>query len=236
VLLLFAFSGWEAVASLGAEFKRPERDIPRSVILSVAIITVLYLAIAAATIGARVYGSPAIDSISVALLLSGGLGVGAALIAAAIAVIVCIGTINAFIAGVARLGYALARDHAAPDWLATLDRRGTPIAGVLLIGLFAEGGLLVSWLIGLDANFWLALPNTLVLLTYILGMAAGARLLTGRTRLLALLSLLLCLLALPFTGVSLWLALLIALAALAYRWARLRMERARARRTEQGAT
>ncbi len=229
VLLLFAFSGWEAVASLGAEFKRPERDIPRSVILSVAIITLLYLAVAAATIGAREYGGPTKDSVSVALLLSGGLGGalrgGAQVIAATVAVIVCIGTINAFIAGVARLGYALAHDDAAPGWLATLDHRGTPVAGVLLIGLFAEGGLLLSWLLGLDAAFWLALPNTLVLLTYIAGMAAGARLLSGRWRMLALLSLLLCLAALPFTGASLWLALLIALVALAYRWGRRRRAR-----------
>ncbi len=226
VLLLFAFSGWEAVASLGAEFKRHERDIPRSVVLSVAIITLLYLAVAAATIGAREYGGPAIDSVSVALLLSGGLGGaisgGAQVIAATVAVVVCVGTINAFIAGVARLGYALALERAAPDWLAVLDVRGTPIAGVLLIGLVAEGGLALSWLVGLDAAFWLALPNTLVLLTYIAGMAAGARLLRGRWRALALLSLLLCLAALPFTGASLWLAALIALLALGYRWVRLR--------------
>lgn len=220
VLLLFAFSGWEAVASLGAEFRHPERDIPRSVIISVAIITLLYLAVAAATIGAREYGGPSKDSVSVALLLSGGLGIGASILAAIVAVIVCVGTINAFIAGLARLGYALARDASAPGWLARLDSRGTPVAGVWLIGLFAEGGLLVSWLAGLDANFWLALPNTLVLLTYILGMAAGARLLAGRGRLLAWVSLLLCLAALPFTGVSLGPALLIALAALAYRWVR----------------
>ncbi|HEX8733415.1 MAG TPA: amino acid permease [Ktedonobacterales bacterium] len=228
VLLLFAFSGWEVVASLGAEFKHPQRDIPRSVMLSVAIITVLYLAVAAAIIGAREYGSPARDSVSVALLLSGGLGVGAALVAAVIAVIVCVGTINAFIAGAARLAYALARDGAAPGWLATLDTRGTPLAGVLLIGGFAEVGLLVSWLLRLDAGFLLALPNTLVLLTYILGMAAGVWLLPGRARWLALLSLALCLAALPFAGVSLWPALLIALIALAYRWARRRLARSAA--------
>lgn len=222
VLLLFAFSGWEAVASLGAEFKHPERDIPRAVILSVIIITLLYLAVAAATIGAREYGSPAKDSVSVALLLAGGLGVGAEILAAIVAVIVCVGTINAFVAGLARLGYALALDRSAPGWLATLDSRGTPVAGVLLVGFFAEGGLALSWLIGLDANFWLALPNTLVLLTYILGMAAGARLLSGGARWLALVSLALCLVALPFTGVSLGLALLIALVALAYRWLRSR--------------
>ncbi len=222
VLLLFAFSGWEAVASLGAEFKHPERDIPRAVILSVIIITVLYLAVAAATIGAREYGSPAKDSVSVGLLLAGGLGVGAEILAAIVAVIVCVGTINAFVAGLARLGYALALDRSAPGWLGALDSRGTPVIGVLLIGAFAEGGLFLSWLIGLDANFWLALPNTLVLLTYILGMAAGARLLTGGARWLAVLSLALCLVALPFTGASLGLALLIAIAALAYRWLRSR--------------
>ena len=53
-------------------------------------------------------------------------------------------------------------------------------------------------------------------------MAAGARLLSGGARWLAALSLLLCLAALPFTGASLWLASLIALAALAYRWWRSR--------------
>lgn len=222
VLLVFAFSGWEAVASLGAEFKRPERDIPRAAMLSVVIVSLLYLAVAAATIGAHEYGSPAVDSASVALLLGSGLGIGAEAIAATIAVIVCVGTINAYIAGLARLGYALARDRAAPGFLSTLDLRGTPVVGVLLVGLVAALGLAATWIFNIDLNLWLALPNTLLLLTYILGMAAGARLLRGRWRALAVTSLLMCLVALPFTGLSLWLALLIALAALAYRWLRLR--------------
>ncbi|HEY7983782.1 MAG TPA: amino acid permease, partial [Ktedonobacterales bacterium] len=226
VLLFFAFSGWEAIAPLAAEFRRPQRDIPRATIWGVALVTALYLAVAAATIGAREYGSPAVDSVSVARLLGDGLGdglgAGAGAIAAVIAVIVCLGTINAFIAGASRLAYALARDRAAPDWLGGLDARGTPTPAVWLIGLFAGAGLVLTYFTGLSLDFWLALPNTLVLLTYILGMAAAARLLNGVARLLAIVTLLMCLVALPFTGLALGPALLIALVAMCYRWARLR--------------
>lgn len=222
VLLFFAFSGWEAIAPLAAEFRRPQRDIPRATIWAVALVTALYLAVAAATIGARMYGSPGVDSVSVALLLGGGLGAGAGVIAAVIAVIVCLGTINAFIAGAARLAYGLARERAAPGWLGLLDARGTPTVGVWLIGLFAGGGLMLTYFTYLSLDFWLALPNTLVLLTYILGMAAGVWLLRGAGRLLAFVTLLMCLVALPFAGIALGPALLIALAAVGYRWARLR--------------
>ncbi len=222
VLLFFAFSGWEAIAPLAAEFRNPQRDIPRATIWGVALVTALYLAVAAATIGARMYGSPAVDGVSVALLLGGGLGAGASATAAVVAVIVCVGTINAFIAGAARLAYGLARERAAPDWLAALDRRGTPTGGVWLIGAFAGARLILTYFAHLSLDFWLALPNTLVLLTYILGMAAGARLLSGAGRALSIATLLMCLAALPFTGIALGPALLIALAAVGYRWARLR--------------
>jgi amino acid efflux transporter len=226
VLLFFAFSGWEAIAPLAAEFRRPQRDIPRATAWAVTLVSVLYLAVAAATIGAGVYGSPGVDHVSVALLLSGGfsggLGAGASAIAAVIAVIVCVGTINAFVAGAARLAYSLAHERAAPGWLGALDARGTPTPGVWLIGLFAGGGIILSYFTNLSLDFWLALPNTLVLLTYILGMAAGVRLLRGAGQLLAGITLLMCLVALPFTGLALAPALLIALVAMAYRWTRLR--------------
>lgn len=226
VLLFFAFSGWEAIAPLAAEFRRPKRDIPRATVWAVVIVSALYLAVAAATIGARVYGSPGVDSVSVALLLSGGLpgwlGAGAGGVAAVIAVIVCVGTINAFIAGAARLAYSLALERAAPGWLGALDRRGTPARGVWLIGAFAAGGIVLTWLTNLSLTFWLALPNTLVLLTYIVGMAAGVRLLRGAGRALALATLLMCLVALPFTGLAIGPALGIGVVAAIYYWARRR--------------
>lgn len=235
VLLFFAFSGWEAIAPLAAEFRHPRRDIPRATVWGVALVTALYLAVAAATIGAHEYGSPQVDSISVARLLGDGLGGGADAIAAVVAIILCLGTINAFIAGAARLAYALARESAAPAWLGALDTHGTPFAGVWLIGVIAGGGLILTYFTHLSLDFWLALPNTSVLLTYILAMAAGARLLKGAPRILAIVTLLMCLVALPFTGISLGPAALIAVVAMVYRWARLRRAPASAAEPEKAS-
>ena len=39
----FAYSGWNTAAYLAGEFRRPERDIPRAVLLGTAIVAVLYL-------------------------------------------------------------------------------------------------------------------------------------------------------------------------------------------------
>src|SRR5215217_3700888 len=51
VLLIFAVFGWEAIAQLSAEFENPERDVPRSTFLSVGVIALLYVGVAAAVVG-----------------------------------------------------------------------------------------------------------------------------------------------------------------------------------------
>jgi amino acid efflux transporter len=43
VLIFFAVFGWEAIAQLSAEFRDPERDVPRSTLLSVGLIMLLCL-------------------------------------------------------------------------------------------------------------------------------------------------------------------------------------------------
>lgn len=43
ILVFFAFFGWEAICHLSSEFRNPARDVPRSSMISVALITVLFL-------------------------------------------------------------------------------------------------------------------------------------------------------------------------------------------------
>ena len=49
-LLVWAFAGWEAVTSLSAEYRNPARDIGRATGIAIAVISVLYLGIAFATV------------------------------------------------------------------------------------------------------------------------------------------------------------------------------------------
>ncbi len=57
VVLFFAFAGWEAVAHLAAEFRDPERDLPKATAITVGLVSVLYLGIAAAVVATRSYGT-----------------------------------------------------------------------------------------------------------------------------------------------------------------------------------
>src|SRR2546425_536932 len=67
-ILIWLFVGWEAVAQLAGEFKRPSVDLPRAMGLAFAIVTVLYIGLAVATIGipgARGSRVPLADLVSV---------------------------------------------------------------------------------------------------------------------------------------------------------------------------
>jgi amino acid efflux transporter len=217
VFLFFAFFGWEAVAQLSAEFRNPARDILWSTLWSVIIVTILYLGTACAVVVTGTYGTAAEDRVAVALVLATSLGGNAQMIAAGIAVIISLSTANAFVAATSRLGYALGRDGAFPAWLGRLNRRRIPQAAVLAVGGFALLGLLLTYLAGSDAEQLLAVPNSLGLATYLIGMAAGVRLLRGWGRALAVSALLMSLAAFPFAGASVILPLALAVAAILYR-------------------
>ena len=220
VLIFFAVFGWEAIAQLSAEFRDPARDVPRSTLLSVGIITLLYVGVAAATVGTATYGTPDVNRVAVARLLGNGLGIGAGTVAASMAVLISLATANAYVAATARLGYALARDRAFPSWLGDLDERGVPAHAVLAVGGYAAIGMLLSYVAGWDPEDILVVPTSLGLATYIIGSAAGTRLLAGGAKLLATISMLLCLVVFPFAGA--FVVLPIAVAAIAWLYRRLR--------------
>ena len=157
----------------------------------------------------------------IARLLSDGAGSSAGQLTAVIALLLSLGTVNAFIATTSRLGYALARDGVFPAALAKVTPGGVPLTAVLAVGGCAGAGLVVTYLAHWGPETLLVVPNSLVIVTYIVGMAAGVRLLSGKQRLLALFAGLLCLVLVPFSGGVFVIPVVVALLALAYhRWLR----------------
>jgi amino acid efflux transporter len=217
ILLFFAFFGWEAITHLSSEFRDPARDVPLATLFAVVLVTVVYLAVAFAVVATGTYGDEELDRVAVAHLLADTLGVSAQAIAAAAAVVITLGTANAFVAATSRLGYALGRDESLPTAMARLSGRDVPSVSILVVGSIAAGGLLLAYLRGWGAEAFLVVPNSLVIVVYLIGMAAGVRLLAGRRRLLASVAAVLCLAMLPFVGGSLVLPGAIAAAAILYR-------------------
>ncbi|MFE2376776.1 APC family permease [Streptomyces sp. NPDC059398] len=225
VVLFFAFAGWEAVAHLAGEFRDVQRDLTRATVTTVAVVVVLYLGVSFAVVGTGTYGDDRLDRIAVGQVLGAGLGFSATVAAAVLATVISLGTTNAFIAAVSRLGYGLGRDGWLPAPRGRRNARGVPVAGVLTVGGIGAVGLVVTRIGGWGTEDIVGLPASLVLVTYLIGTAAGVRLLTGRARVHALTALVLTAVITPFAAGYIAVPALVAAVALSYRWSRGRLTR-----------
>src|SRR5262249_43046467 len=97
-VLVGGFAGWEAVASLAGEFRRPARDIPRATAIALVVVSVLYLAIASTSL--LVLGpTTATTQAPLAELLAIGVGGQVKVLTAVVACVLTAGTVNAYYAG-----------------------------------------------------------------------------------------------------------------------------------------
>ena len=226
IKLFFAFFGWEAITHLSSEFRDPARDVPRATALTAALVTAIYVGVAFAVVATGTYGSEKLNRVAVAHVFGDTFGAPAKWIVATAAVLITLGTANAFVAATSRLGYALGRDRALPRILARLSGRGVPDVAILVVAAIAASGLVVAFVEGWGAEKFLVVPNSLVIIVYIVAMAAGVRVLAGAARLAALAAAALCLSILPFAGISLVLPAGITLAALLHTFLQRRRRRA----------
>jgi amino acid efflux transporter len=217
VVLFFAFAGWEAVAHLAEEFHDSGRDLRRATAFTIVVVTVLYLAIALAVVSTGTYGDDEIDHYAIGKLLQNAIGVSAGVGAALVALVISLGTTNAFVASVSRLGYALSRDGWLPPSLGRLNRRKAPAGGIGLVGTIGAVGLLLAWVFGWGTEDIIYIPSTLVIFVYVIGTAAATKLLAGRARVLGAIALVLTAVTLPFALGHLLVPIAVALVAVGYR-------------------
>ena len=135
-VVFFAFLGFDIVATAAEETRSPQRDVPRGIIATLVLATVLYLSVAAVLVGMRPYdqlgGSAPVSEAfrAVGADVSARLiNIGALLGLTTVIIVVLIGQ--------SRVVYAMARDGLLPAGLATVTRLGTPARATLLVGTCA---------------------------------------------------------------------------------------------------
>jgi amino acid efflux transporter len=143
------------------------------------IVTVLYLGTAASVVLTGTYGTDATDRVAIGRLLQSVFRGGASLVAAMIALIISLGTTNAFVAGLSRLGHSLAHEGWLPAPVSRVTRAGVPAGGVMAVATIAVAGLATGWIRSWGTEPLVVVPSTLVVAVYLLAAAAGFRLLTG---------------------------------------------------------
>jgi APA family basic amino acid/polyamine antiporter len=125
-LVFFAYIGFDVVATTAEETKNPQRSMPIGIIGSLAIVTVLYLAVAAVITGMRPFDELTGDAPVAEAFDGKGLEWVAAFIYAG-ALIAVLKTVMILMLGQSRVAFAMARDRLLPPALgATHPRFGTP--------------------------------------------------------------------------------------------------------------
>jgi amino acid efflux transporter len=217
-LIFWSYLGYENVSNVAEEFSDPRRDFHRSVLLSVVLVGLLYLSVAVVTVGTRAWeagGSVA----PFAALLSGVLGRAGAAGTAVLAVLIIFGTANAYTAGISRVVLAVARDGSLPRVFGRVsEKTGAPSGALILLTALSLAVLGFYYLLDVDLQTALLIPSGAAVLVYVIGSAAGIRLLPlrGAKRALPWISLAISVAVLPFVGLLALVALLTGAAAFAF--------------------
>ncbi|MCZ1000589.1 amino acid permease [Streptomyces mirabilis] len=137
--LFFSYIGFDAASTAGEEAKNPQRDLPRAIILSLVLVTALYVLVAVAALGAmpwkRFEGTEATLSEVLVQSVGGGslwpilLSVGAVVATTSVVLTVQYGQI--------RILFAMSRDGLVPPLFSKVHpTTGVPRANTVIVSAF----------------------------------------------------------------------------------------------------
>jgi len=137
-LVFVSFLGFVKIAAVAEEIKDPSKNLPRALIGSVALVTVLYVVIVL-VIGGMFEQSTIADVrdplTTAARTILGSPGAVAIIIAGLLATL---SSANASIMASSRINLAMARDRMVPNWLADIHHKLlTPYRAIILTGILA---------------------------------------------------------------------------------------------------
>ena len=136
-LVFFAFIGFDVVATTAEEAKNPQRDLPRGIIGSLAICTVLYVLVCIVITGMVKYTDINTEAaLAEAFRAVGQDGFATLISAGAVAGLTTV--VLTLMIGAARVVFAMSRDHLMPRARQDAPRCGTPYRLTLAIGSWSR--------------------------------------------------------------------------------------------------
>jgi basic amino acid/polyamine antiporter, APA family len=138
-LVFFAFIGFDVVATTAEETRNPQKSLPRGILGSLAIVTVLYVAVAFVLTGMVSYTELQTQPDGTRATLAtafASLGIDWAATIIAVGALAGLTTVvMVMLLGQIRVFFAMARDGLLPRAMARTGSRGTPVRATVLIGV-----------------------------------------------------------------------------------------------------
>ncbi|MFO0541673.1 MAG: amino acid permease, partial [Phenylobacterium sp.] len=136
-VIFFAYLGFEAVSTAGAESRNPARDMPIGILASLAICTVLYILTSAVLVGIVPYQS--LDNPAPIALAVNEIGLGWFAILVKIGALAGLSSVMlVLLYGQTRIFYTMSRDGLLPDVLSRIHPKfQTPWVNTVVVGVLA---------------------------------------------------------------------------------------------------
>lgn len=132
-LIFFAYIGFEDIANIAEEVKEPHKNLPKAIIYSIIITTILYFFTAIAVVSILPYGDIADSDAPLNEVAAEVLGPGGGIAMSFIALFATANTVLIMLIVTSRMMYGMARDKALPKGLSRISPKyRTPIISVLL--------------------------------------------------------------------------------------------------------
>jgi APA family basic amino acid/polyamine antiporter len=170
--IFFAYGGFARVAVIAEEVKDARRNVPRAILLSLVISTIVYVLVGVVAVG--LVGAPSLaESNSPLTKAIGVTGSAAAVyVVSAGGILATASVLLTSILGVSRMAYAMARRNDLPRVLGKLHRRfNTPYISIIILGVAAA--LLVLFM---DLSGVVAVSSFSLLFYYSLANVSALRL------------------------------------------------------------
>ncbi|EMM7217300.1 L-methionine/branched-chain amino acid transporter [Enterobacter bugandensis] len=198
-VMFWCFVGLEAFAHLASEFKQPERDFPRALMIGLLLAGTVYWACTVLVLHFNAFGEDKAAAASLPGIVVKLFGMKALWVACVIGYLACFASLNIYIQSFARLVWSQAR-YKPERRLARLSKRQLPMNALnAVLGCCVLSSLGI-YLLDINLDALIIYANGIFIMIYLLCMLAGCRLLKGRYKALAVVGGVLCLLLLAMVG------------------------------------
>jgi APA family basic amino acid/polyamine antiporter len=170
--IFFAYLGFGRIATLGEEVKKPEKTLPRAILIALSVSIIIYILVGLTATGLVDYRILAQSGSPIAVAAN---SIGNPTLVAAVALGALIATASVLLTnliGLSRVSYAMARDGQLPKTVAKVSSKyGTPYVSILVMG-----AILVVLTFALDLIQAAAITSFALLATHVVVNLSAIRL------------------------------------------------------------
>lgn len=139
VAVLWGYDGWIEITYVGSEMKNPARDMPRSILLSTVLVSVLYVGVSIAILYVLGRDNASRSTLVAADAMKVVLGAGGATFITLAVLLSTLGSNHGIVFTAARIPYAMAREGRFFSWAGTLHPRfDTPNTSLIVQGVWSS--------------------------------------------------------------------------------------------------